>query len=79
MGMWVRSRRFAERAWLRALAGDDAQSTVEYAAVLVGLLSFILVVGALWRKGEDGGFLRLATEAASHALDGAGAIDIALY
>lgn len=58
---------------------DHAQSTVEFAVVLVGLLAMILGLGAIWRAGSDGVFLRLVEDAASHGLDAEGAVDIALY
>ncbi len=66
--------------WRRVrLDGEDAQSTVEFAAVLVGLLSVVLALGALWRAGEEGALVDAAERCASHALDADGAIDISLY
>lgn len=68
------------RARMRALAHEtSAQSTLEYAVVTFAVLSIILGIAALWRAGEEGVFVGLVEEAASHTLDGTGALDISLY
>lgn len=56
-----------------------AQATVEYAVVVVAILSIIVGCAAVWRAGASGVFAEIAQEAASHALGAAGAIDISLY
>lgn len=56
-----------------------AQATVEYAVVVVAILSIIVGCAAVWRAGVSGVFAEIAQEAASHALGAAGAIDISLY
>lgn len=56
-----------------------AQGTVEYAIVLLALLAIAVGLAALWHAGERGVFAQLAVDAASHALDASGAVDIALY
>lgn len=70
-------------AWRRAVAPrlseDAAQGTLEYALTVVALLAIVLALGALWRAGEDGTFVRLAERAASHGLGGTGLLDIALF
>lgn len=58
---------------------ERAQATLEYALVLVALVALIVGLAAIWRAGEDGVFGRLAERAASHGLDGFGALDIVLY
>lgn len=56
-----------------------AQGTVEYALTTVVFLSIVVACAALWRAATDGTLGRIAAQAASHVLDGSGAIDIALY
>lgn len=65
---------------LRKLLHEEwAQGTVEYAITVAAVLALVVACAAFWRAAEDGVFARLAQEAASHVLGGAGAIDIALY
>lgn len=56
-----------------------AQSTVEYAIVLVAMLAIIVGCAAVWRAGADGVFTKEAQEAASHTFTADGAVDISLY
>lgn len=56
-----------------------AQATVEYALVTVAIMAVVAGLAAVWRAGERGVFGRLAQQAASHALDALGALDISLY
>lgn len=58
---------------------ERAQATVEYAIVVVALLSIIVACAAVWHAGTEGVFAEITREAASHALAAAGAIDISLY
>lgn len=63
----------------RAVKEDVAQGTVEYALTVLALLGIVLVLGLLWRAGERGSLAELANKAASHGLDGLGALDISLF
>lgn len=60
-------------------AEDRAQSTFEYAVVTAALLAVTAALALLWRAGAGGALGALAEEAASHRLDGLGALDIALF
>ena len=62
-------------AWLRA---EQGQSSVEFALVAIAMLSVMAGIAALWRFGETGGLLRLASEAASHAT-GSGGLAAAVH
>lgn len=61
------------------LAEEAAQGTVEYALTVVALLAVATGLAAIWRAGQTGALARLVELAASHALAGLGALDIALY
>jgi Flp pilus assembly pilin Flp len=52
--------------WKRLRADERGQASVEYAAVLLALLSIVIGLAALWRFGESGGFVELARESSSH-------------
>lgn len=56
-----------------------AQATLEYALTVLALLAMVVVLALIWRAGEEGVFVHLVEEAASHALSAWGAFDIALY
>lgn len=56
-----------------------AQATLEYALTVGAFMAVIAGLALLWHAGTDGVFARLIEEAASHALDGLGVLDIALY
>lgn len=58
---------------------ECAQATVEYAVVVIAMLSIVVGCAAVWRAGTSGIFAEIAQETASHALGAAGAIDISLY
>lgn len=60
-------------------AEDRAQGTFEYAVVTAALLAVTAALALLWRAGAGGALGVLAEEAASHRLDGLGALDIALF
>ncbi len=65
---------------LRHLAREErAQATLEYALTLFALMALISGVALLWRAGEQGVLARLVEDACSHALDGLGVLDIALF
>ena len=69
-----------ENGGLRELAGElAAQATLEYALTVFALLAVVMGIAALWRAGEEGALVELVEDAASHALSGLGALDIALY
>ena len=69
-----------EHGGLRELAAEPAaQATLEYALTIFALLAVVVGIAALWRAGEEGALVELVEEAASHALSGLGALDIALY
>ncbi|MDO4437265.1 MAG: hypothetical protein Q4B77_04870 [Coriobacteriaceae bacterium] len=52
---------------------------MEYALVLVAFMAMVIGFAAVWRASSDGSFAHLVQQAASHALDAEGAVDIALY
>ena len=56
-----------------------AQGTVEYAIAMLAMLSTILVLALFWHAGEEGGLVAAVERAASHALNGIGALDILLF
>lgn len=58
---------------------ERAQATLEYALTVAALMALVTGLALLWRTGADGTFARLVEEAASHALDGTGFLDITLY
>lgn len=63
-----------------ALAREQAaQATLEYAVTFAALLAIVIALGALWRAGERGALSALVERAASHALEAAGTLDIALF
>lgn len=47
--------------------------------LVAALLAILAALAAVWRVSEKGGFARLVEEAASHALDGSGLLDIVLF
>ncbi len=49
---------------------DEGQSTLEYLAVLLGVVFVVVGLAALFKAGERGVFARLATLSASHAVGG---------
>lgn len=58
------------------LAVDEAgQSSVEYALVLGAFLALVLALGLVWSVVGHGGLQRASERAASHAIEGAGAVD----
>lgn len=58
------------------LAADEAgQSSVEYALVLGSFLALVLALGLVWSVVGQGGLQRASERAASHAIEGAGAVD----
>lgn len=77
-GTRARSPRTA-KSYADLLREARAQGTVEYALTTVVFLSIMVACAALWRAAADGTLGRIAAQAASHVLDGSGAIDIALY
>lgn len=56
-----------------------AQGTLEYALTVFALISVVSAFALLWRASQDGTLARLAVDAASRALDAAGAVDISLF
>lgn len=58
---------------------ERAQGTIEYALTVIALLAVIVGLAALWRASAEGVFGDLVRDAASHALEGTGFIDISLY
>ncbi len=58
---------------------ERAQATLEYALTIVALLALVVGLACLWRAGERGVFVEAAERAASHQMDGLGALDIALF
>ena len=58
------------------LVVDEAgQSSVEYALVLGAFLALVLALGLVWSVVGQGGLQRASERAASHAIEGAGAVD----
>lgn len=58
------------------LAVDEAgQSSVEYALVLGAFLALVLALGLVWSVVGQGWLQRSSERAASHAIEGAGAVD----
>lgn len=58
------------------LAVDEAgQSSVEYALVLGAFLALVLALGLVWSVVGQGRLQRASERAASHAIEGAGAVD----
>lgn len=53
---------------LKITKEKQAQASLEYALVLVGFLSIILTLGALWRLGDRGVLDERINEASSHTL-----------
>ena len=77
-GLWR-----AAGAWLRYGRGvaceERAQATLEYALTVAALMAVVAGLALLWRAGESGVLARLVEDACSHALDGTGLVDIALF
>ena len=63
----------------RLLCEEAAQGTLEYALTIFAFISLIAALALLWRAGESGVLARLVEDACSHALDGTGLVDIALF
>lgn len=63
----------------RVMGEERAQGTVEYALTMFALLAIVAACAAVWHAAQDGAFSALVEQAASHALSGAGIVDIALY
>lgn len=76
---WCRKCRGVRRAWVWIAREDGAQSTLEYALTVFALMAIVSCLALLWRAGETGALARLVEDACSHALEGAGFIDIALF
>lgn len=58
------------------LAVDEAgQSSVEYALVLGAFLALVFALGLVWSVVGQGGLQHASERAASHAIEGAGAVD----
>lgn len=58
------------------LVVDEAgQSSVEYALVLGAFLALVLALGLVWNVVGQGGLQRASERAASHAIEGDGAVD----
>ena len=62
-----------------AVREERAQGTLEYALTVLALMAVVAGLALLWRAGERSGFVQLVENAASHALDAGGALDIALF
>lgn len=75
----VRERRGVLPGAARALGSERAQSTLEYALVLLAFLGLLAGLAALWHAGAAGVFADAIEKGASHALDGLGLLDVALY
>ena len=56
-----------------------AQATIEYALTIFALLALVAGLAVVWRAAEAGLFTALIEDGASHAIDGTGVVDIALY
>lgn len=52
-----------------ALVGQQGQSTVEFAAVVAGVLAVLAALAVMAQAFSDGTLLDLAEKAASHAVD----------
>ena len=52
-----------------------AGQSVEYALVLGAFLALVLALGFVWGVVGQGGLQRASERAASHAIEGAGAVD----
>lgn len=50
----------------RRVFGEQGQSAVEYAIVLLALLSMVLALGAVWSSARSGRLLQIARDASSH-------------
>ena len=74
-----RRNRRTVRAVGRMLGLEEAQSTLEYALVLLAFLGLLAGLAALWHAGAEGVFADAIEKGASHALDGLGLLDVALY
>lgn len=73
----IQERERAARVRLRR--EESAQATLEYALVVAAFMAMVSALALLWRAGADGVLARLVEDAASHALDGLGVLDIVLY
>lgn len=58
---------------------ERAQGTLEYALTVLAFMAIVIALAALWRASADGVLAAAVERAASHALNGFGALDIALY
>ncbi len=58
---------------------EAAQSTLEYAIVLLVFLSIATGLSLLAHAAADGVLARIVEEALSHGFDLSGALDVALY
>lgn len=63
--------------------GEGGQASVEYALVLFAFAALVLAMGMVWHAGRDGSLLKLARDASSHLVGGAGVLgfmrDISLF
>lgn len=65
---------------LREIAEEScAQATLEYALTVIAFMAMVSGLALLWHADADGALARAVEEAASHALDGLGLLDISLY
>lgn len=76
---WCRKHRGVRQARAWIAREDGAQSTLEYALTVFALMAIVSCLALLWRAGETGAFASLVEDACSHALEGTGFIDIALF
>ena len=68
---WVRKRLKTPGARLERRARDETgQSTVEYLAVLVGVVAVVVGLASLLAAAKRGVFGRLASQALSHVMGG---------
>lgn len=63
---WLRAWRQHGSIWSRAIADERGQTTVEYAVVMVGFLSLMVGLSALWHAFDSGLFVNHALSVASH-------------
>ena len=66
-------------AWAWIAREGRAQATLEYALTVFALMAIVSCLALLWRAGETGVLALLVEDACSHALEGAGFIDTALF
>lgn len=72
-------KRFSCRVGRGMSYEELAQATLEYALTIFALLALVAGLAVVWRAAEAGLFTALIEDSASHAIDGTGVVDIALY